>query len=632
MVQKGGLSMNFISKFIRRIKYSTTCSLYFFTLITQLFFLTSCTGQFRHYVEPTITILSNSTTASPTPTPSSIPTPTPAPVTISSVTSTTAGGTYAAGANINITINFSETVIVTGTPQIVLNTTPNRSVNYVSGSGTAALVYTYTVQAGDVDAHVDYLSTSALTLNGGTIKNASGIDATLTLPATGGSGLYTNNIVITASPADLIDDDNSALGFAGGTFTGVEFNVLTDGSSNGLKLANNGGCDGTLANCAGGLSTAAHAGLFISRVFDALNSFSWDSVSWSTTLPFFKALPDYSGSIQNETSATYSSLVGTTQSTGDNDLMSGIVRLWHLDETVWNGTPNEVIDSSGQNSHGASVNAVTTSNGRFGGGGSFNGINQYLDMPIINTSLYGGLTISAWIKPTDITTNPYYEIIRQAGGPDFLFSFQNNGTVLSFGIATAVGGYSEVDAPIAAANFTDGLWHHVVATYDMSFQRVYVDGVQIGFSPKTGAMDVSGASMEIGHAPPGNEFFNGLIDEVAVWSRPLGAVEIRQLYQRGASRIKFQVRSCSDYICSPAPAWIGPDGTTNTYFSELFNTSVQSATPSGIVNKTGPVMTFSNFTSPPTSNKYFQYQAIFESDSSSTALMPELKTVTAIGH
>jgi hypothetical protein len=39
-------------------------------------------------------------------------------------------------------------------------------------------------------------------------------------------------------------------------------------------------------------------------------------------------------------------------------------------------------------------------------------------------------------------------------------------------------------------------------------------------------------------------------------------------------------------------------------------------------------MLFSNFTSPPGNNQYFQYRTIFESDSVTTALMPELKSVT----
>jgi hypothetical protein len=54
-------------------------------------------------------------------------------------------------------------VIVTGTPQLTLETgTVDRSVDYVSGSGTDTLLFNYTVQAGDTASDLDYLSSNAL--------------------------------------------------------------------------------------------------------------------------------------------------------------------------------------------------------------------------------------------------------------------------------------------------------------------------------------------------------------------------------------------------------------------------------------------------------------------------------------
>src|SRR5204863_81597 len=61
--------------------------------------------------------------------------------TVSSVTSATASGSYNAGSVILVTVNFNENVTVTGTPQITLNTAPNETVNYSSGSGTSLLTF-----------------------------------------------------------------------------------------------------------------------------------------------------------------------------------------------------------------------------------------------------------------------------------------------------------------------------------------------------------------------------------------------------------------------------------------------------------------------------------------------------------
>lgn len=108
-----------------------------------------------------------------------------APV-VSNVTSSTANGSYVAGNTISIQVNFDSTVTVTGFPQLTLETgTTDAVVNYVSGSPGTSLTFTYTVGASDASADLDYASTGALALNGGTIVDAAGNAATLTLPATG---------------------------------------------------------------------------------------------------------------------------------------------------------------------------------------------------------------------------------------------------------------------------------------------------------------------------------------------------------------------------------------------------------------------------------------------------------------
>jgi hypothetical protein len=108
--------------------------------------------------------------------------------TVTNVSSATANGTYKTSDVITITVTFSSAVTVTGTPRIQLETgTTDEYVNYSSGSGSTVLTFSYTVQAGDVSADLDYLATTALTLNGGTINSAGGVAATLTLPTVGGA-------------------------------------------------------------------------------------------------------------------------------------------------------------------------------------------------------------------------------------------------------------------------------------------------------------------------------------------------------------------------------------------------------------------------------------------------------------
>jgi len=106
------------------------------------------------------------------------------PPKVTSVTATTADGSYGVGSPIAITVTFDVAVNVTGTPQLQLETgTTDQFATYASGSGTTALTFNYVVQAGDTSLDLEYLATTALTLNGGTIQDSLTVNADLTLPA-----------------------------------------------------------------------------------------------------------------------------------------------------------------------------------------------------------------------------------------------------------------------------------------------------------------------------------------------------------------------------------------------------------------------------------------------------------------
>lgn len=109
-------------------------------------------------------------------------------VAVTGVSSTTLDGTYVANDTIDITVTFNVPVNVTGFPSLLLETgLTDREAVYLSGSGSTVLVFRYVVMAGDASGDLDYVSSSALLLNGGTITGAVG-DAVLTLPTPGASG------------------------------------------------------------------------------------------------------------------------------------------------------------------------------------------------------------------------------------------------------------------------------------------------------------------------------------------------------------------------------------------------------------------------------------------------------------
>ncbi|MBF8177047.1 Ig-like domain-containing protein [Herminiimonas contaminans] len=98
-----------------------------------------------------------------------------------------ANGTYSAGGTLEFTVNFSEAVIVDtfgGTPRIALVVgSTTRYADYVSGSGSSALLFRYIVPSGDIDANG--ITIGALSTGGALMQDAAGNDIVTTLNSVG---------------------------------------------------------------------------------------------------------------------------------------------------------------------------------------------------------------------------------------------------------------------------------------------------------------------------------------------------------------------------------------------------------------------------------------------------------------
>jgi len=109
----------------------------------------------------------------------------------------------ASAATLNFTVTASESVTVTGTPRIAIDVGgTTRYATYASGTGSAALTFSYAVQAGDFDANGIALA-SPLQLNGGSIVDSVGNPASnlaFTLPDTSTLKVQTYTAAFTTNP------------------------------------------------------------------------------------------------------------------------------------------------------------------------------------------------------------------------------------------------------------------------------------------------------------------------------------------------------------------------------------------------------------------------------------------------
>ena len=147
---------------------------------------------------------------------------------VTNVTLTNANGSYNPGQSLTIQVSFSMNVTVSGTPQLTLETgNPDAVVNYASGSGTRVLTFTYVIGSGHETAELDYQSTSALSANGGSIRDSAGNDATLTLAIPGAAGsLGANKNIVVGTPPTVTGISLSAGAQSGGvpvTVSGTDF-------------------------------------------------------------------------------------------------------------------------------------------------------------------------------------------------------------------------------------------------------------------------------------------------------------------------------------------------------------------------------------------------------------------------
>ncbi|MBX7257102.1 MAG: hypothetical protein K1Y02_12135 [Candidatus Hydrogenedentes bacterium] len=142
------------------------------------------------------------------------------------------------------------------------------------------------------------------------------------------------------------------------------------------------------------------------------------------------------------------------------------------------------------------------------------------------------ITIVAWTRPSNL--GGFREIFRQENDDRVLFSFQNDGTVLSLGLN--INGYVECDAQLDPKLATDGAWHHCAATFDGHVMRVYFDAKEIGSMDRPGQIALSpGTPAFIASSNGTCEYFEGGLDDLRIYTSALSPSQLHDLYTHGLS-------------------------------------------------------------------------------------------------
>jgi len=241
------------------------------------------------------------------------------------------------------------------------------------------------------------------------------------------------------------------------------------------------------------------------------------------------------------------------------------VALWHFDEgseqTAFDATAN---DNDGQlgSTTGIDANDPTWPNlptwvpGKFGNALSFDGIDDYVQVPDDESlDLTTAITLEAWIKAPSGQTNGDRMVSKHRA---YLIQYWNDRINAGVFTADGWGGSSW----LSTVSIFDDSWHHVALTYDGSYMRLYIDGDLDTTKAWTGAILTNANDLSFGcRTPATDRFFTGTIDEVSIrdvaltpdaidWLPPVTNADFT-LKDGTTLPLKFQLLDDEEVVTSP---------------------------------------------------------------------------------
>lgn len=233
-----------------------------------------------------------------------------------------------------------------------------------------------------------------------------------------------------------------------------------------------------------------------------------------------------------------------------NDFGTGLISHWELEEA--SGTR---IDSHGSNDL-TDNNTVGSATGIQGDGADFEENNdEYLsitDASQTGLDLSGDFSVSAWINleklPSTATKQSMGIVSKSNSGTNnvaYHINFNDFDNDLEINIS-GDGTFSNRNSMRTASPFVTsgelGNWIHVLVTYDVSAENItlYKNGTDTGDSTSisgTGVTTIKNSSVPFvigrGNQNDTTAYFDGVIDEVTIWSRELSASEVTDIYNSG---------------------------------------------------------------------------------------------------
>ncbi|MGB9597230.1 MAG: LamG domain-containing protein [Candidatus Poribacteria bacterium] len=197
------------------------------------------------------------------------------------------------------------------------------------------------------------------------------------------------------------------------------------------------------------------------------------------------------------------------------------IGLWLFDE----GKGDVAGDSSGNKNDGKLMNDPKWVDGKIGKALDFDGAQNHIVVPNSDTlNPTDAITLVAWIYPRGFTGNGN-GILTKEGQYILGLNWPQSGNAQKLNLWLTIGGW----ILFADGEVKKDSWNHVVATYDGSTKKLYIDGKLISKIDQKGKIGTSANNILIaqGNIGVGQQAFNGIIDELAIFNIALTETEIK---------------------------------------------------------------------------------------------------------